>query len=165
MDAFFEYMVKRKKNIADIAYIAFVVIAALGVIIMLLALSTTQIASLVFPLQALTVYIAYRVIVKKNVEFEYCLTNDELDIDTIINKQKRKRIAAVNVKEIISMAPTGSEKLGSLAGKKIINVTSGYKDRKVYCMICGDSKAIFFEPRKNMVLEMQKRNPKNIFVD
>ena len=65
MDAFFEYMVKRKKNIADIAYIAFVVIATLGVIIMLLALSTTQAASLVFPLQALAVYIAYRVIVKK----------------------------------------------------------------------------------------------------
>jgi len=165
MDTYFEYMVKRKKNIGDVAYILIIALLAVALIYWLLALSTTPIASLVFPLQALVVYLSYLAIIQKNIEFEYCLTGDTLDIDKIINKQKRKTIDSINIKKIISMAPTGSSNLPQIKGKKIVNATSGTRDKKIYCIIYGENKAFFFEPKEDMVEQMKKINPRNIFVD
>ena len=125
MDAYFEHMIKRKKNFADIALIALVAIVAIVLIVFLLSFGKTPVGSLVFPLQALVVYLAYRVIVQRNIEFEYCVTNDDLDIDKIINKQRRKRLENIKIKNIVSMAPVGSSNLIDNTGKKVINVTSG----------------------------------------
>ena len=165
MDAYFEHMIKRKKNFADMAVIALVVLAGIVVIFSLFYFGKTPIASLVFPLQALVVYLVYRFIVRKNIEFEYCVTNDDLDIDKIINKQKRKRLETIKIKNIVSMAPVGSPNLMDITGRKITNITSGYPDRKIYCMVYGAEKAILFEPNKKIVEAMQQRNPKNIFID
>lgn len=165
MDAYFEHMIKRKKNFADFAFITLIVFVGIILIFFLFSFGKTPIASLIFPLQALVVYLAYRFIVQKNIEFEYCLTNDDLDIDKIINKQKRKRVESIKIKNIVSMAPVGSPNLMNTTGKEVINVTSGYPDRKIYCMVYGTEKVILFEPNKKIVEAMQQRNPKNIFVD
>ncbi len=39
------------------------------------------------------------------VEYEYIVTNDDLDIDKIIGKRKRKRLITVNLKTVTELAP------------------------------------------------------------
>lgn len=43
---------------------------------------------------------AYKLACRLFVEYEYIMTNGDLDIDMIINKSKRKRLTTVNCKEI-----------------------------------------------------------------
>ena len=167
MDTFFEYLVKRKKKSKDLLFAAGIILAGLIVLYLLLFLMMTPFSMLMFPLQVLVVYLGYRLISSRNVEFEYCVTNGDLDVDKITNRQKRKRLASIESKNIISMAPMGSDKLQPLTNKEIIDATSGDATKKVYCVIFGEgnSKALLFEPKESMVLEMQRKNPRNIFVD
>ena len=167
MDTFFEYLVKRKKNSKDLLFAAGVILGGLIVLYLLLFLMMTPFSMLMFPLQVLVVYLGWRLISSRNVEFEYCVTNGDLDVDKIINRQKRKRLASVETKNVIVMAPVGSDKLQPLANKEIIDATSGDASKKAYCVIYGDSgnKALLFEPKESMVLEMQRKNPRNIFID
>lgn len=167
MDNFFEYMVKRKKTSKDLAITVLVILAALIVIYLLMYLMMTPVSMLAFPLQVLVVYLAYRFITTRNVEFEYCVTNGDLDVDKIINRQKRKRVASVESKSIISMAPVGSDKLEPVGNREVTDVTSGDPEKKVYCVIYGEGsgKVLMFEPTESMVTEMQRKNPRNIFTD
>ena len=45
-------------------------------------------------------YYAYKLIKNSSIEYEYILTNNELDIDKIIAKSARKRMLTVNFREI-----------------------------------------------------------------
>ena len=167
MDTFFEYLVKRKKNSKDFAIAVLLILAALILIFAASYVAFTPLGMFSFPLQILIIYLAYRFISARNVEFEYCVTNGDLDVDKITNRQKRTRVATVESKNIISMAPVGSDKLAPLGNREVTDVTSGAPDKKVYCILYGDGtgKALLFEPTEAMVLEMQRRNPRNIFVD
>ena len=40
-----------------------------------------------------------------NVEYEYIVTNDDLDIDKIVGKRKRKRLISVDLKSVDEFAP------------------------------------------------------------
>lgn len=40
-----------------------------------------------------------------NTEYEYIVTNDDLDVDKIIGKRKRKRMITVNLKAVTEFAP------------------------------------------------------------
>lgn len=168
MDTFFELIVKRQKTPFDKALIALIVFAAIVVVFLLFLLPAVipVISSLVLPLQALAVYLGYRFICTRNIEFEYCVTGGDLDVDKIINKQKRRRIAAISSKNITIMAPEGDSRLPSIEGREIIKASSGTNENTVYVVVYEDngSKALIFEPTREMVEQMQKRNPRNIFV-
>lgn len=45
-------------------------------------------------------FIAYHLTTQLNIEFEYILTNDEIDVDRIINKSKRERLATFKCHDI-----------------------------------------------------------------
>lgn len=45
-------------------------------------------------------YGAYLLMSMQNIEYEYILTNSEIDIDKIMSKKARKRIASFDFKEI-----------------------------------------------------------------
>lgn len=45
-------------------------------------------------------FLAYKLICNLRIEYEYIITNGDLDIDVIINKSRRKRIASVQCKDI-----------------------------------------------------------------
>lgn len=101
MDSFVEQLVVKKKSIGQI-------IAAVGIFaiaILLLALSVLLIR-VVGALSAILItgvfYGAWYLLTAQNIEYEYCITNDSIDIDCIVAQRRRKRIVSVNGKKIES---------------------------------------------------------------
>ena len=76
---------------------------AVGVLAVLLAFFAVMYLFLVGPLIALAVvYGAYYIITGMDVEYEYILTNGELDVDKIMGKRKRKRLITAEISEFTS---------------------------------------------------------------
>ena len=101
MDVFVEQLVKKKKSVGQIAAIVSTVVLAL----VLLGLSIVMIM-VIGPFAAFAVvgvfYLAWYLLTAQNIEYEYCVTNGDIDIDQIVAQRKRKRIVSVSGKKIQS---------------------------------------------------------------
>lgn len=115
------------------------------------------------------VYFSFKVISSRNIEFEYLLTDSDLDIDKIINKSRRRRIISIYRKEIIAMAPVTSTNLPENWQKsEIIDASSSVTSPDTYVLIVqqeGVQKAIYFCPTEAMLETMIARNPRKVFKD
>lgn len=166
MDTFFEHMVKRKKNTKDILMIVLAVLVAVIAIYLLTALYMVPlIATLVLPLQALMIFLCYKFITKYNVEFEYSVTNGDIEVDKIINKQKRKKVVSIDSKGINMIVPLGDDRIPQTDEGKIIDASSGNPEADIYCVIYGDGgrNILIFEPTEKIIEELKKRNPRKVF--
>ena len=104
MDIFCEHIVKRKKqNIDWVLETILIIVAiylswiALGMMIYLRDFTLLVIAGIWFG--------AIFLIRRKNIEYEYTLTNNELDIDRIFAQRSRKRITSIDLARIDYKSP------------------------------------------------------------
>ena len=157
---FKEYMVRRNLDIKNVlimlaAYIAAVVIglivfpylAPLGGIALLVAVGL--------------VYLAYHFTSRLKKEFEYILTDDNLDVDVIMNKSRRKRLLSFTVAQLEMIASVNDAQYNNVLGgnfDKKIDATSRRKDADVYFAVVekGGRTLLTFEPPKEMLEMMQK---------
>lgn len=98
MDTFFEQIVSMKKNGKNIALL---------ILIWLVAIFLAAVCfyfTLFFPILILAVlgifYGAFKLSIMQNIEYEYILTNGEIDIDKITAKNSRKRMLTFACKDI-----------------------------------------------------------------
>lgn len=105
MDSFFEQIVKKKKGVKEWVIIVAVLLAALVLIALvwmfgiLAVIATAGIA-----------YGAYWLMTTQNVEFEYCVTNGDIDVDKIIARRKRVRLVSVAGRKVRALAPYDPQK-------------------------------------------------------
>ena len=69
------------------------------------------------------------------IEYEYSMLNSELQVDAIYNKEKRKHLFTVDVRKAEIIAPYGDNSLQSLKKEKVIDVSSGNKNGRLYSVI------------------------------
>ena len=98
-DVFVEQIIKRRHNAMDyLIYVglivAFFIVCFAGLFI---------IPSFGILLIAAAGYGAYWLITSRNLEFEYSVTNGDLTIDRIINRQRRKRVISFDCKNVEAM--------------------------------------------------------------
>ncbi len=103
MDTFFEQIVAMRKGAKSIILILLILVAALviGAALMILSIFQMSLAGIVFLAVAGVFYGAYRLIALLNVEYEYILTNGEMDIDKITNRSSRKRQITFSLKDVL----------------------------------------------------------------
>lgn len=96
MDTFFEQLILRKRNSAEIIIQSLIIFFGIALILIMLVIAFLGIAG---PFSSLFIPIAFGVgaalyFIRNNfhVEYEYSLTNEYFDIDKIIGKRKRKRL-------------------------------------------------------------------------
>lgn len=95
-----------------------------------------------------------------NVEFEYTYFDGDLRFAKIKNKAKRKKIADINMEDVVILAPKGDRgvyKYENDKNLKCINLTSGRADAKVYELIVKNEEGfmrIEFEPDEEMLNAM-----------
>lgn len=158
--AFKEYMVRRKTELKDvfITVISYILALIIGYIVFPFLLPLGGIALLAV---AGLIYLAYRFTSRLKKEFEYILTDDNMDIDVIMNKSRRKRLLSFSVAQLETIARTNDcQHNNKLLGNfdKKIDATSKRNDRDVYFAIVEkDGKTLLkFEPPKEMLEMMQK---------
>ncbi|MDD4188610.1 MAG: DUF6106 family protein [Eubacteriales bacterium] len=174
MDVFVEKMVKRKKTATD--YLLMILIAAAPFVISIGLLLVyipkfTEIAVELLPfIFAGLCYLAYIIIRSRNIEYEYLVTNGELDIDIIISKRSRKRIFSGSSRDFDLIAPYANENHSSALGnvKSRINAVSNIKDRGIYFVIAydkGSKVGVLFQPDQRMLEMFRKYIPGKVFTE
>lgn len=101
MDVFKEYIVKRELTQGEKTSKLFIIIASVALAFCFIAFTFgTTLMLFGFLFAGLSIYIGYQLIARMFVEYEYILTNSDLDIDKIINQSKRKRLCTLNLRKV-----------------------------------------------------------------
>jgi len=168
MDFFNEFIVRKNKDAKDFLIIAGAILGSL-VLLFLLTLFGGYLQSFLLLFIVAVFYGLYYVISSLNIEFEYIVTNGELDIDKIISRRRRKRLVSVNSKDFEYFAPVNAnhKKMmdASDINKKImaascLNAPNAYfalyhKNNEKFCLI--------IEPTEKMIKEFSLRMPRSMF--
>lgn len=158
MDLFCEQLVKRKKTVKDTLIIAamfitLVVIPVLGFVLsMLVNPYFMMVAIFVF---ALDIYFVWYVVTGRNIEYEYIVTNNNLTIDRVMAKRRRKRVISLDIKNIDEMCTLGTKELSKGKCERVIFAGAtdfGEKEyqMKIYTEKFGNTLVVFSPNEKTL---------------
>lgn len=99
MDHYNEQMVRKQAQLPDIA-LRIVIIGAGLLVVLISAYFSFWISPLLILVSAGAAYLAYFLFSNTYVEYEYIVTNNDLDIDKISGKRKRKRLITVKLNTV-----------------------------------------------------------------
>lgn len=163
-DVFKEQLVKTKATNKDKAQIVIISIAAV-----LLSIVSFIFAGLIAPLIILGIVwgcIYLTSFFKK--EYEYSLTNNELDIDIIYNKERRKKLLDIDLKKMDIMASIKDDrhKEALERAQKTIDVSDAEYTQNTYAIIYakqGTLTKVLISPNEEMLNLMYKQAPHKVF--
>ncbi|HHV58692.1 MAG TPA: hypothetical protein GXX49_00040 [Clostridiaceae bacterium] len=166
MDSFIEKIVERKKTAKDLLFSVGIVLLCAIVIFIIPAIPYINYMPLVF--MAGAVYGAYLLIRSRNIEFEYSVTNGEIDIDKIIARSRRKRVFSGSCKDFEILAPLkSSQHTQSIQNiPKRIEAVSSMESQDVYFFVTnfqGERTVVYFEPSEKMLNAFRLFIPSKIF--
>ena len=111
MDFYTEQIIKKKKGVVEWLIMIATLLGAIAILYIGLIVQS------MFLLLLLGVGFAmWYIVSSQNVEFEYCVTNGDIDIDKIVGQRKRTRIVSVKGKKVQTIAPFTPD---ALAGVKV----------------------------------------------
>lgn len=173
MDTFLECLVKRESTKKTVALKALIILGAivlsvaifiLGALLGLLFIFICVIIALVFGARYLAT--------SMNLEFEYIVTNGDMDIDEIIAKRKRRRVIAIKFREMEIMAKVnGNHKrdFDNHSIQKFIDVSASPNDDNAYFIIVRTGKTgltrIIFTPDERILDSAKRFAPLHVFTD
>lgn len=168
-DLYLEELIKKQRTSKDnILRIGLMVLTAVAVIFALLTLN------MVFTVVAIAICVADIFLFPRfSVEWEYQYVNGELDVDRILNKQRRKRMASYDVQNAELVAPAKSHRLDYYHNGKQLKVVdysscNPENEKKVYAMLISKEnqlQEVLFEPSEKMLKDMRLKAPRKVFMD
>ena len=169
-DTFMEVMVKRDPTLATQLKKCAILLAALMIAaVCIVFLASQYLNVLAAALLVGTGWIAFLLIRLQNVEYEYIITNGEMDIDKIEGKSKRKRLATVELSAFSSFAPMDPQKPVPTEDKTKILAAKNMKSTSTYVAELkhkelGDC-VLYFTPDEKMIECIEReRKFKRVYV-
>lgn len=106
-------------------------------------------------------------------EWEYQYVNGELDVDRILNKAKRKRIASYDVAKAELIAPAASHRFDYYNNNQKLKVCDysscdPEREKLVYAMLIPEEAGltkVLFEPSEQMIKDIRIKAPRKVFFD
>ena len=160
MDSFMEYMIAEKQTAKTILkkigiYFGALLLTLVSFFVMLMFPSVLiGFAPMVI---VLIFYIAYRINTSFDVEYEYILTNGELDVDKITNKKRRKRLLTIHCKSFTAFAKVGDKEFLSEENEEFSKVidagakSSALEDYYAVFYKNGQKIKLIFNPTQKMI--------------
>ncbi|NLZ55169.1 MAG: hypothetical protein GX900_00675 [Clostridiaceae bacterium] len=169
-DVFLEKIVKQKKKKIDYLII---IGSILGVFVLI---GLVLLIGMLFPILAFLVplgiaavlYGAWRLMTMTNREYEYIVTNGALDIDLIINRQRRKRVLRIVPEDIELMTKAGEAEMMPYVNNeryKKLDATSGLEDADLWQLAClnrNQPTLVTFEPDSRMLEGLRRHSPSKV---
>jgi len=167
MDTFMEKIVRKKKDIKDHLITAAVIIGALVLMFIVININLAGINMLIIIGLG---YGAYLIISSRNIEYEYAVTNGDLDIDKIIAQRKRKRIFSANCKDFEIVARVKSQHYTPQYRnfKNKIDCSGYIGNDDVYFIVLqynNEQTIVYFEPSEKMLQNFRTFIPRKVFTD
>ncbi|MBQ3124763.1 MAG: hypothetical protein IJC09_05015 [Clostridia bacterium] len=180
MDIFIEELVKKRRESKDYAVLAVLILGGLiiSVALILLMLYATlalgelsQIAgSIGMLLIAAAWYAVFYIYNSSSIEYEYIVVNNNLDIDKIMAKKRRKNVIELDIKNATVMACIDDEENNFVykninSSVKVLDLSA--KNPNLYTYFIdystdGKREIILFQPTSKMVEALWKFNPKAV---
>jgi len=139
------------------------VVTALGVIASLLGILS------IFPLifAIITGVAAYFIGLRVDIEYEYNLTDKEIDIDVIFSKQNRKKITTIDLTKMEILAPANSARLDGYKHRecKDEDYTSHLEEheKEKYVMYYDGSRKISLEMNERLLKAITNVAPHKVY--
>jgi hypothetical protein len=153
-DVFIELLIKKEKGPKEWA-----AAGAVSAAVLACAAAFAFLGGLALIATALIGFAVYYALTFLNVEYEYCFTNGELDIDCIYSKSRRKRKFSCDIKsaEIFCRADnkTALEKFSRVKSARDFSSGAVAKKGDTYAFIVGDAK-IIIEPDERLLAAVKK---------
>ncbi len=170
MDTFFEQIVAMRKSAKSIALILLILVAALavGAVLMLLSIANMSFAGICFLAIAGVFYGAYRLVATQNVEYEYILTNGEMDIDKITNRSSRKRKITFRLKDVLRIEKYSFQNPVVIPGAKTEVYCNKNDERACFVLLEHKSHGktvVVFAPNERMMSGMSGYIPRTVAND
>lgn len=160
-DTYAEFLVKRKPPIYVYAIKAVMIFLC---IIGLFLSITTAFGVIILVIIGGATYFVFQT---QNLEFEYLVINDQINIDKILGQSRRKKAWESTMEEIQIVAPSDSYLLKDYErpGTKTLNYSSQIPNAKTYTIIqqkAGNTTKIIFEPNDKILHCMRQRSPRKV---
>lgn len=164
MDSFFEQIIKKRKTAADWLLMALIILLALALLFVVFLFLPE-----VFFLAAVGVgYGAWWLITNQNVEYEYCVTNGDIDVDQITARRKRKRLVSVAGRKIESLMPFDPTAPLSKYDRRVM-AASSLKAEGLWCFTYHSKKNghtfVVFKPDRRVLSAFYAGLPKLVQMD
>ncbi len=166
-EVFKEYLIKQKKSSMDLAM-------QIGLVVGAVVLSGTLFlvgGNFIGPI--LTVGVLFGSVYlfnKLNREYEYILTNNELDIDVVYNRASRKRVITFDMKKIDVMASIKDDQHASELNRgnfKVINASDNTNEANTYAIITQSEKygacKVLITPNEALLEDLYRQAPNKVF--
>lgn len=162
MDVFLEKIVRRKKTWSD-----YIIMGTLFTVCFFISIFLFYIFKAGILVDMVLFYGLFKLLKTRNIEFEYAVTNGELDIDKIIAEGKRKRIFSANCKEFDIIAKVSNERFNEVKNiNKRIEAVSSLDSPDIYFLTAhynGEKTLVLFEPDERMIKSFKVYIPKKVF--
>lgn len=158
-DFYTEQLIKKQTGMKD------VVIKAVLVAVAIVSVLTVFIFPMGLLIPIIVIALVWFLMTRLNVEYEYLYVNGDLDIDKIMNKSKRKRVFSANVDSMELLAPVNSPRLDQFQNARVINLSSGNADARLYALIVsgnGQMSKLIFEPNDTIIEGIYMLAPRKV---
>ena len=161
MDTFFEQIVRIKKSGSTLALVIFIWFLAISVAAFLFFFPLLGALTAIVIIGIL--YGAWWLTTKFNVEYEYIVTNEDMDVDKIINKSSRKRLASITLSKVERVEKFNPALIQNVKKESLL-FACGQNDPNAYLIVTSpdDSKVnyIVFSPNEKLQAAIKKSLPK-----
>lgn len=158
-------MVKHKKSTKDVLMIAGLISAAIVLSLMLVLFLFGRLMGFELLVLAAVWYFAVMLVRKTSIEYEYILTNSNLDIDKIMSKKARKRVISIDFASIDVCAP--ADAAGNADGRKVLDLSGDIAGSGVYYADFSKNSVryrVFFQPNSKILSGIKTANPRLVTV-
>lgn len=143
MDAYLEQIVKHRKGYKDfmikVAMIMSIfAVLAIGVIVGVMF--NYYFIVIGFFLSLFDIYLCWYVVTSRDVEYEYTVTNNNLQIDKIMSKRRRKEVLSIDIKKIEGFDKLSEGRLKDNHCDKVLQLGTYDDDESQYRFIVQTNK-------------------------
>lgn len=167
-DYYNEVIIRKKKSPKD--KIIILAIFAAGFLAIYFTLMNMEALQKVFILiVAAVLFLMYQGLTLMNVEYEYAVTNGEVDIDKIIAQRRRKHIITVDARDFEYFAPLSGEHKAVFNRQdyaRKIDVFSAPDASNIYFAYFfknGEKIRLAFQPTERMIEDFERFVPRSMF--
>ena len=161
MDNITEFLVKKKKNGPDDLKTIGLVLAAF--VLAAAALKWAQMFSVVIIVAI--VFVTYKLLLRFDMEFEYCLVDKEFRIDKIMSKKKRKEMLVLEGDQIEFIAKLSEVSDFEKKSGKLYFAAESMQDDENYFMRAnkaGNSVCVIFKGNEKVMAHLRRVMPSKI---
>lgn len=162
-DIFVEQLVKRKAS-ASVIFLRVLVYVA--VILLAIPFLFTQLFFITIPIAVIAAFFIARYLLSRlKLEFEYSLTNSDLDIAMIVGGRKRNEMLSTTVSDMEFIAPVCSKYIVEFQNANIkttYNATSSDKSENRWFILFrkdGNLCRLIFEPKEQIIDGIERYKP------